>query len=183
MTRTTRPALLVATGLILLSGCAAAPAATSSAAGIGEWPSFLPTPTAAGLAHGSAADPAMSYAGSPVIVAIGDAEVLVDLEGPSYPADTKVGADSVHCTFRVTLSGATAGVDLAGAAFDLLDNAGTVHELVVNPATPLPKVVRPGRTVELTLTTTVPSGEGFVRFYPDGGPDAAAGWDYVAETD
>ena len=38
-------------------------------------------------------------------------------------------------------------------------------------------------TVALMLTTTVPSGEGFVRFYSDGGPDAAAGWDYVAETD
>lgn len=182
MTRTARPALLVATGLILLSGCAAAPAATSSAAGIGEWPSFLPTPSAAGLAHGSTTDPAMSYAGSPVLVTIGDAEVLVDLEGPAYPADTKVGADSVHCTFRVTLSGATARVDLAGASFDLLDNAGTVHRLAVDPSTPL-QAVRPGRTVALTLTTTVPSGEGFVRFYPDGGPDAAAGWDYVAETD
>lgn len=38
-------------------------------------------------------------------------------------------------------------------------------------------VVRPGRT----LTPTAPSGEGFVRFYPDGGPDAAAGWDFVGE--
>lgn len=182
MTRIARTALAVSTGLVLLSGCVAAPAPTSTEAGIGDWPTFLPTPSAAGLAHGSVTDPAMSYAGSPVLVDTGDAEVQVDLEGPSYPADTTVGADSVHCTFRVTFSGATTRIDLAGATFDLLDNAGAVHHLAVDPATPL-KVVRPGRTIALTLTTTVPSGEGFVRFYPDGGPDAAAGWDYVAETD
>jgi len=85
--------------------------------GIGEWPTFLPTPSAEEVAHGSPSNPAMSFAGSPVVVAVEGAELTVDLEGPSYPADTKLGADRVACTFTVTLRSATTAIDLAEARF------------------------------------------------------------------
>jgi hypothetical protein len=177
-----RPAAAIVAALVVLSGCSAGGSPTPSEAGIGDWPTFLPTPTAGGTARGSLTDPAMSYAGSPVIITLDGAEVTVDVEGPSYPADTKLGADRVACTFTVTLRAGTTNVDLAGARFDVLDHAGSVHELTFAKGTSIPHTLRSGQSVEGRLTTTLPSGEGFVRFYPTGAK-AAAGWDYVAETD
>ena len=183
MTFHARPVAAIIAALVVLSGCSAAGATpTPSGTGIGDWPTFLPTPSAEGIAHGSPANPAMSYAGSPVIVALDGAEMTVDVEGPSYPADTKLGADRVACTFTVTLRSASTNVELRAARFDLLDHSGAVHPLRLIKGTSIPRTLRPGQTVQVRLTTTVPSGEGFVRFYPKGSA-AAAGWDYVAETD
>ncbi len=47
---------------------------------------------------------------------------------------------------------------------------------------PMPSAVPPGQTITLKLVATVPSGEGLLRYAPDG-TGAAAVWDYVAETD
>ncbi len=167
----------------MLSGCSGAGVTpTPGGAGIGDWPTFLPTPSAEGVAHGSPSNPAMSFAGSPVIVTLDGAEITVNVEGPSYPADTKLGDDRVACTFTVTLRSASTDLDLRAARFDLLDHSGAVHPLKSIKGTSIPRTLRPGQTVQVRLTTTVPSGEGFVRFYPEGS-EATAGWDYVAETD
>ncbi|HEY3408294.1 MAG TPA: hypothetical protein VGK53_09000 [Propionicimonas sp.] len=178
-----RPAAAIVAALVVLSGCSAAGATPApEATGIGEWPTFLPTPIAEEVAHGSPSNPAMSFAGSPVVVAVEGAELTVDVEGPSYPADTKLGADRVACTFTVTLGSATTPIELTGARFDLLDHSGGIHALTVVQGTSIPRTLNPGQGVQVKLRTTVPSGEGFVRFYPAGSA-AAAGWDYVAETD
>ena len=178
-----RPVAAVVAALLVLSGCSVAGATTPpGGAGIGDWPTFLPTPSAEGVAHGSPTNPAMSFAGSPVIIALGGSELTVDVEGPSYPADTKLGADRVACTFTVELRSASVEVELRGARFDLLDHSGVVHRLRSIKGTSIPRILRPGQAVQVQLMTTVPSGEGFVRFYPSGST-AAAGWDYVAETD
>jgi len=173
--------------LALLTGCSAAPHPAKPTppptdAGIGGWPTFLPSPTDAARAHGSMADPAMSYAGSPVVVDLGHSTVTVNMQGPSYPANTKLGAEQVACTFTVVLSQASHPVNLRTARFDVLDHAGTIHALRPAPDTPLPATVQPSQTVTLHLTATIPSGEGLLRYAPDGNNNAAA-WDYVAETD
>jgi hypothetical protein len=124
----------------------------------------------------------MSYAGSPVIVDLGRGSVTVNVQGPSYPADTKVGALRVACTFTVVLSEAGRAVDLGAADFNVLDHAGAVHVLRPVPGATVPAAVRPDQPVTLHLVATVPSGEGLLRYAPDGG-DTAAAWDYVAETD
>jgi hypothetical protein len=177
-------ALLLAAGLAVLTGCSTAAGAhqPSASAGIGAWPTFLPSPAAAGQAHGSTSDPAMSYAGSPVVVDLGSSKVTVNVQGPSYPANTKVGADHVLCTFTVVLSGASEPVNLSTARFDVLDHTGSVHVLRAAPGSSVPSEVQPAQTVTLHLVATVPSGEGLLRYAPDGTSDAA-GWDYVAETD
>jgi hypothetical protein len=122
----------------------------------------------------------MSYAGSPVVIAVPGGIVTVDVQGPAYPASTTVGAASVAATFTVVLSDASAPVDLTKAHFDVLDHTGAVHELT--PAQTIPATVQPGTTTTLRLAATVPSGEGMLRYAPDGSSTAAA-WDYVAETD
>ncbi|WP_052462157.1 hypothetical protein [Nigerium massiliense] len=153
---------------------------TPADAGLGPMPTFLPSATAQGPARGSTSRPALSYPGSPVIVSSGRGAVTVEVDGPSVPAGTKVGAEQVQATFTVTFSKATARLDLADASFDVLDHLGTVHRCTADPA--LPRTIAPGQTVRTRLSATVPSGEGLLRFYPSGSV-AAAGWDYVAETD
>lgn len=178
-----RPAAAILAGLVVLCGCSAgATPPTSSDSGIGDWPTFLPSPSAAEMARGSVDSPAMSYSGSTVIVTTGGGEVRIDVEGPSYPADTKVGADQVACTFTVTFSGASAAVSLETARFDVVDHSGVVHALTKLAGSSIPATVSPGQSVVVKLQTTLPSGEGFLRFFPTG-TAAAAGWDYVAETD
>ncbi len=176
-------AVLLVAGVSALTACSsAAPSPTPQTTGIGAWPTFLPTPTAEGRAHGSTSDPALSYAGSPVVVALPSGTVTVDVQGPSYPAGTALGATEVTCTFTVVLSDASTPVTLTGARFDVLDHTGGVHALTPAPGQTIPATVQPGTATTLLLAATVPSGEGMLRYAPDGG-GAAAAWDYVAETD
>ena len=184
MTRLSTAAMLLAASIAVVSGCSVASDAPQPGAdsGIGAWPTFLPSPTHAGPAQGSVADPAMSYAGSPVVIDLGHGTLTVNVQGPSYPADTKVGADQVPCTFTVVLSEASQAANLDTARFDVLDHAGTVHVLRPVSGRTTPAAVQPGRTITLHLVATVPTGEGLLRYAPDG-TKTAASWDYVAETD
>ena len=182
MTRRTAAALLLAVATTLAGCSSATPPPAASATGIGAWPSFLPSPTAAGAAHGSAADPALSFSGSPVVVDVAGATLTVDVQGPAYPAGTPLNAPQVACTFTVVLSDASAPVPLRAAHFDVLDHTGAVHDLAPVAGRPLPATVEPGTTATLELVATVPAGEGMLRYAPDGTGTAAA-WDYVAETD
>ena len=107
----------------LLAACSSPPANGSTApeSGIGSWPTFLPSPTPPSTPEGSLDSPAMAYPGSPVVLHVGAARALWDVEGPSYPDKTKVGAAEVRCTFTVTISGVTAPVAMKTASFDVLD--------------------------------------------------------------
>lgn len=175
--------VLLTTSAVVLAGCATAPsAAPAETAGIGAWPTFLPTPSPAGTAHGSAAAPALSYAGSPVVVALDQGAVTANVQGPTYPAGTTVGATQVTCTFTVVLSGASATVAVDSTRFDVLDHQGGVHPVQPAPGPTPPTAVEPGQTVTLDLVATVPTGEGQLRYAPDGTHTVAA-WDYVTETD
>ena len=101
MSRISRALVLVGVCLLLVAGCSSAPGGQSgsTASGIGDLPTFLPSASANVVAHGSADSPAMSYAGSPVVVQLATGHVTVDVQGPAFPPDTKLGADQVVCTF------------------------------------------------------------------------------------
>lgn len=178
--------LVVSAGLLV--GCSGAvPAGTPDAPagaepGIGSWPSFLPSPTQLGTPTGSLGSPAMSYPGSPVIVSVGAARALMDVEGPSYPSDTKVGAEEVRCTFTIRISGVTAPLSMKTASFSVLDGQGGLHQLTVAPHHRVPDRLEPGHRYTLALVSVVPAGEGLLRYYPTT-EGAVAAWDYVAETD
>jgi len=185
MTKTSKVLIPLGLCLMLITGCAAAPAAVQpsvTASGIGDWPSFLPSPTANGVAHGSADSPALSYPGSPVIVQLATGRVTVDVEGPALPPDTKLNADQVACTFTITLDDSDTAVPLAASQFDVVDHTGAVHALAPVASTTAPARVDPHQTVTLKLAATLPSGEGMLRYHPTEGVVVAA-WDYIAETD
>ena len=187
-----RLALVSAVGLLTctgwLVGCSATgtgaqPSPSASAeSGIGSWPSFLPSPTPPGTPTGSLDAPAMSYPGSPVIVHVGTAQALMDVEGPTYPADTKVGAEEVRCTFTVKISRVTAPISMKSASFSVLDSQGGLHQLTAAPHQKVPDQLEPGHRYRLAVVGTVPAGEGLLRYYPST-KGAVAAWDYVAETD
>lgn len=179
MTKSSKVLVLLGVCLLLISGCAAVqPSGTGS--GIGDLPSFLPTPTANSVAHGSADSPAMSYPGSPVIVKLATGHVTVDVDGPALPSDTQLNAVQVVCTFTVTLRDADTTVPLVSSQFDVLDHTGVVHPLSTSAT--VPTQVDPQGSVTFTLYATLPSGEGLIRYHPIGDAVVAA-WDYVAETD
>ncbi len=184
MSRISRALVLVGVCLLLVAGCSSAPGGQSgsTASGIGDLPTFLPSASANVVAHGSADSPAMSYAGSPVVVQLATGHVTVDVQGPAFPPDTKLGADQVVCTFTITLRDSDTTVPLAAAQFDVLDHLGGVHPVALAPSTTVPAQVEPHRTVTFELAATLPSGEGLLRYHPAAGAVVAA-WDYVAETD
>ena len=185
MTKTSRILVLLGVCLLLITGCAAAPAAvppSGTGSGSGDLPSFLPTPTANSVAHGSADSPAMSYPGSPVIVQLATGLVTVDVEGPALPADTQLNAVQVVCTFAITLRDSDTTVPLDASQFDVLDHTGGLHPLALASSTTVAAQVGPHETVTFKLSATLPSGEGLVRYHPMAGVVVAA-WDYVAETD
>jgi hypothetical protein len=155
---------------------------TSSESGIGSWPTFLPSPVPQGPATGSLESPAMSYPGSPVIVQVGAAQARWAVDGPSYPPETKVGAEKVRCTFTVKISGVTAPISMRTASFSVLDSRGGLHQLAAAPHHQVPDQLRPGHHYTLALVGIVPAGEGLLRYYPTTA-GAVAAWDYVAETD
>lgn len=172
--------LVVAAGAVL-AGCAATDRAPSSSdAGIGAWPTFLPSPSPSSIAHGDAASPALSYAGSPVIVTTRGGRMRVDVQGPASPADTPLDAPEVDCTFTVTLSGASRPIPVSADMFDVYDNSGRTHALT--PEDPLPGTLEPGASQTVRLHGVLPAGEGMLRLRPDAATFLAA-WDYVVEDD
>lgn len=174
--------LVVASLLTGCSGPAADEAPGGSPSGIGAWPTFLPSPTPQGVPTGTLDAPALSFPGSPVVVRTGRAQALVDVEGPRYPAGTKVGAEQVRCTFTVRFSGLTAPISLRGSSFSVLDGQGGLHPLALTSPHPAPDRMEPGRTSTLSLVGVLPAGEGLLRYYPTT-QGAVAAWDFVAETD
>lgn len=175
--------LLAVTGsLVGCSGSAPVDAPDGSASGIGAWPTFLPSPTPQGVPTGTLDSPAMSYPGSPVVVHVGTTTAIMDVQGPSYPSKTKIGADQVRCTFTVTISGLTAPVSMRTASFSVLDGQGGLHPLAAGTRTAPPDRLEPGHAYTLSLVGVLPAGEGLLRFYPTT-RGAVAAWDFVVETD
>jgi hypothetical protein len=167
--------------LLLVAGCSfTADRSSGAASGMGDLPSFLPTPTSNGVVRGSAASPAMSYPGSPVTVELATGHVTVDVAGPSIPPDTKLNADQVLATFTITLRDADTTVSVTASQFDVLDHNGGVHPLT--PSASVPPQADPHQNVTFALYATLPSGEGLLRYHPTASAVVAA-WDYVAETD
>ena len=176
-------ALLTAVGALgACSRSAPGDAPEGPAGGIGAWPTFLPSSTPQGDPTGTLDSPAMSYPGSPVVVHVGSTSALVDVEGPSYPSTTKVGAEQVRCTFTVTISRVTAPLSMRTASFSVLDGQGGLHPLATAPHHEAPDRLEPGHTYTLSLVAVLPAGEGLLRYYPTT-RGAVAAWDFTAETD
>jgi hypothetical protein len=181
-----------------LAGCAAAaahpaaqhPAARHSASGIhfGGYASYLPRDTLHyrndTTLTGTVQRPALTSEGDAVIVKTPAWSVLVTVTGPQVPGEgLPYQAPTTTCTWVVTMSGATGPVPVSAADFSSIDDLGNVYRpaFVAGQPTP-PKVLRPGMKVSFELRVVEATGEGLMRWAPDG-THIVAKWDFVVEND
>ena len=190
-TRLIVPVVIVAAATFGLTACSqhenegAQPNSSSAAEQLSSrtMPSFLPSHTPQGVPTGSAKEPAMSYQGMPLVAQLDpgvSAKVVV--LGPEPPSgDTKAGEESADLTWQITFSEVTKDIPLSPAQFNIQDGTGAFHTMSPK-GDPLPRTIKAGRTTSVKMHAVVPSGDGMVRWAPDG-KHVVALWDYIAELD
>jgi len=174
-----------------LAGCGApartAASAPSSAPASG-YPSFLPPDTlhyrSDTVLSGTAARPALTNEGDGVEVQTPRWSVLVTVTGPQVPGEgLPYQAPATTCTWVVTMSGATGPVPVPASGFSAIDDANHVHLPRLVPGQPAPpRTLRAGQRVSFELRAVEATGEGLMRWAPDG-RNIVAKWDFVVEND
>ncbi|MDU5868400.1 MAG: hypothetical protein E6Z41_08075, partial [Cutibacterium avidum] len=85
-------------------------------------------------------------------------------------------------TWTVTVSEATGTVPLSVKQFNVQDEAGEYHWARPVKRSTIPTKIDKGQKVTFKIHTIASSGEGMVRWAPDG-KRVVALWDYIAELD
>ena len=174
-----------------LAGCSsgAHPHQTAArATPLGSYPSFLPKDSLGGgtdsVLTGTAARPALTNQGDAVRVKTAHWSVLITVTGPQVPGEglpVQVNADT--CTWTVTMSGATGAVPIRTAGFTAIDQQGHVYKPRFVAGQPKPPAeLQPGQKVKFELRAVEATGEGLMRWAPDG-THIVAKWDFVVEND
>jgi hypothetical protein len=164
------------------------PAAAVGATPLGSYPSFLPKSTlhqpTDSVLTGTAQRPALANEGDAVRVKTSGFSVLVTVTGPQVPGEgLPFQASADTCTWVVTLSGATRPVPISAADFTAIDDQNNVYKPAFVPGRPKPPtVLKPGQKVSFELRAVEATGEGLMRWAPDG-HDIVAKWDFVVEND
>jgi hypothetical protein len=153
----------------------------------GGLPSWLPRSksTAGRTLTGSAARPAVSLEGEPVRVELAGGSVLATPVGPAVPqSGLTPPPETTPCTFVVTLAQATTPIRLDAASFSTVDGSGHVHPLRMTglKGGPAPTEAMPGRPVSFALHAVLPTGDGALRWAPEGRA-VPASWDFTVEVD
>ncbi len=69
------------------------------------------------------------------------------------------------------------------ADFDTIDHLQTVYKLALAPGQPpLPAALHTGQSLNFKVQAVMPTGEGLMRWAPDGN-NIVAKWDYQVEND
>ena len=185
-----RGRLLLVALLLALAGCSAASASSParSAAGDSGYPTYLPSSTlhyhSDTVLTGTVQRPALTSQGDGVEVKTARWSVLITVTGPEVPGEgLPYVAPATTCTWVVTMSGATGPVPVSAADFSSIDEQDNVYRPYFVPGqTEPPAVLRPGQKISFELRAAEASGEGLMRWAPDG-RDIVARWDFVVEND
>lgn len=157
-------------------------AADSTAGGV----RILRGPAAApdGVLTGSVAEPALTSQGDVVKVVLPAGTVLATVTGPQVPGEGfPYVAPATTCTWTVRLTGATHRMPIDVADFDSIDSVGAVYRTALVPGQPRPpRTLAPGKTVTFELRAVMNTGEGLMRWAPDG-KHIEAKWDFEVEND
>ncbi len=194
---TVTAATLTVAAVTAVAGCSSGapkPAAAARAAGaagaaaIGSYPSFLPKSTLQqptdSVLTGTVQRPALTNEGDVVKAKTAHWSVLINVTGPQVPGEgLPFQANADTCTWVVTMSAATGPVPISTADFTAIDDQGTVYKPAFVKGQPKPPVVlKPGQKVSFELRAVEATGEGLMRWAPDG-THIVAKWDFVVEND
>lgn len=183
-----RPTWLGALLLIALAGCSSATSGSASSSQYGSYPSFLPSSTlhyhSDTVLTGTVQRPALTNQGNGVEVKTPHWSVLVTVSGPQVPGEgLPYQAPATTCTWVVTMSGATGPVPVSVSDFTSIDDVNRVYRPGFVPGQPKPPpVLRPGQKISFELRAAEATGEGLMRWAPDG-RNIVAKWDFVVEND
>jgi hypothetical protein len=183
-------ALAVAAAVVLIrpgGPVAGASPATGSTAKYGQIPAWLPKAAVAvgRTVEASAAHPWLAIEGDTVAVRLAHGRVTATTVGPAVPHEGAFPVPATSpCAFTVTLTAASGAVPLRARAFTILDELGHLHHPRVTVAAggSPPETVARGRTVTLTVTAVLPTGNGRLRWAPAGATPIVS-WDFDVEID
>ena len=133
---------------------------------------------------GTVQRPALTNQGDGVEVKTPAWSVLITVTGPQVPGEgLPYQAPTTTCTWVVTMSDATGPVPILPSDFSSIDDLNHVYwpTFVASQPQP-PKILRPGIKLSFELRAVEATGEGLMRWAPDGN-NIAAKWDFVVEND
>ena len=180
-------ALLSALGVLAGCGTAANPVASPTPT-FGAYPSYLPKDSlnygSDAVLNGTIQRPALTNEGDAVKAKTSQWSVLVTVSGPQVPGEgLPYQATETTCTWVVAMSGATGTVPISPSDFSSIDQDNNVYHPVLVPGQPKPpKVLNPGGKVSFELRAVEATGEGLMRWAPNG-RNIVAKWDFVVEND
>jgi hypothetical protein len=137
------------------------------------------------VVEASAAHPQLAIQGDAVSVRLTRGHVLATAVGPRVPEDGRFPVPATSpCSFTVTLAAAGGVVPVGASSFSILDELGHIHHPRVTSATGgAPAVfVRARRPVRLTIDDVLPTGNGRLRWAPEGTAPVVS-WDFDVEID
>jgi hypothetical protein len=153
----------------------------------GNLPSWLPDSKVpvGRVVDASAAHPWLAVQGDTVHVDLARGNVMVTTVGPRVPEIGEVPVPSTSlCTFAVTFTSAAGVVPVTPRAFTIRDEFGNFHypKVTVPGGGAVPSEISPGKRLTLDISDVLPTGEGQLRWAPEG-HDPIVSWDFDVEID
>jgi hypothetical protein len=133
---------------------------------------------------GTVANPGLTVDGGYVQVKTPTFSALAVVNGPVVPGEgLPVIQRFTTCTWTISLSHVKGTVPISVADFDSIDHLQTVYTLALVPGQPpLPTTLHTGQSLSFKVRAVMPTGEGLMRWAPDGN-NIVAKWDYQVEND
>ncbi len=133
---------------------------------------------------GSVAHPGLTVEGDLVRVRTPSFSALVVVNGPVVPGEgLPVIQRFTTCTWTISLSQVHGSVPISVDDFDSIDHLQTVYKLALVPGQPpVPAALSTGQSLNFKVRAVMPTGEGLVRWAPDG-DHIVAKWDFQVEND
>ncbi len=153
----------------------------------GQLPSWLPKAKIPvnRVVNASPTHPWLAIQGDTVSVHLARGRVLVTAVGPAVPEEGQFPVPkTTPCSFTITLTAATSAVPLDPGTFTILDELGRIHSpsVTTTGGGAPPRAVLPGQTVSLTAKAVLPTGNGQLRWTPEGAAPIVS-WDFDVEID
>jgi hypothetical protein len=133
---------------------------------------------------GTVAKPALTVEGENVDARFGSAAAQAMVYGPVVPGEgLPYQPEDTTCTWTVTVRATHGSVPIRVSDFVAQDHLGHLFHPFLLPGTRRPPAtVAAGHTVRFKMRTSMPTGEGLLRWTP-GTSGPVAEWDFVVEND